>query len=325
MGEENKDIAKENTDLIEENKETAEAKDPAADGFYEGAAGRVPADIPWHSRGFMDPTRPAGQKWIANICLGGVVAVILLILKLILDAVFKTDSVVATGLMAFVPMALLIVYIFCLDTIEKEPVRVLLMLFFVEAFVAYFAMDDVAKAAQKLELLIFGDTFAFSMANYLVGVLLIQGIAIYGVLKIATWSSGFFDYRFDGIVYATVTSLGFATEEIIYAICKGNGSWYRAFTDIPGHCFDGVLMGIFFGQAKYLEARGKRGRALGLLFLSFLVPSAERILSDFLRDYVFIPGWVFTVYALLRTAVLFVLVLRMAQKDEAIGGAYDTV
>ncbi len=276
--------------------------------------------VPWHSRGFLSPDLPAGKKWLANLGFGASVMLAVFVFELIINLIFKgSSSGIAAQLIAFLPVAVLLIYIFSLDTIEKEPLSILALLFFSEAFIAYFAIDDVAVAAQKLELLIFGNTFAFSMANYLVGVLLVQGLAIYGVLRIVIWNNNEFDFRFDGIVYATVTSLGFAAEEVIYAAINGGTSLYRSLTEIPGPCFDGVLMGIFFGQARYLQAKGEKGKSLLFLFLSFLVPSCERILSDFLRDYIYIPNAVFTVYSLLRTAVLSVLVLRMAQKDEAIG------
>ena len=69
-----------------------------------------------------------------------------------------------------------------------------------------------------------------------------------------------FDEPYDGIMYSVAAALGFATvENVLYVISQGAGAGVlRAFLAVPGHAFDGVLMGYFLGLAKFqkTDARG---------------------------------------------------------------------
>ncbi len=81
-----------------------------------------------------------------------------------------------------------------------------------------------------------------------------------------------FDEPYDGIVYAVTVSLGFATvENIMYA-------WYshasigtmfiRALLPVSGHALFGVIMGYYFGRARFSNGfRTKR-----FLLYSLLIP-----------------------------------------------------
>ena len=62
-----------------------------------------------------------------------------------------------------------------------------------------------------------------------------------------------FDEPFDGIVYGASVSLGFATaENIVYLF--GNGVEHaisRALLTVSSHAMFGVIMGFYFGKAKF--------------------------------------------------------------------------
>ena len=81
-------------------------------------------------------------------------------------------------------------------------------------------------------------------------------------LYVVIWKSKEFDQFLDGIIYAAFVSMGFATvENIFYVLDNGVGNAIlRAFTSIPGHFFDGVIMGYFFSLAKFDASH--RGRNL---------------------------------------------------------------
>lgn len=94
----------------------------------------------------------------------------------------------------------------------------------------------------------------------------------------------------------------------------------RTISAVPGHCVDGILMGIFYGQAKLLEGRGDRAGSFKYRIFALLAPIAEHGFYDFFAnigetDLAYI---VFYAYVFLLNAVVFVLVWRLAQKDEAI-------
>jgi hypothetical protein len=69
-----------------------------------------------------------------------------------------------------------------------------------------------------------------------------------------------FDEPMDGIVYGAVASLGFATLENVLYVGKGGlgVGVLRALTAVPGHAFDGAILGYFVGQAKFFPAHKGR-------------------------------------------------------------------
>jgi RsiW-degrading membrane proteinase PrsW (M82 family) len=90
-----------------------------------------------------------------------------------------------------------------------------------------------------------------------------------------TKRSRFFDEEYDGIIYAVAVGLGFAfLENILYvgsALASGEGGLSlaiaRAFTAVPSHALDGVVLGFFIGRSHFMKDPGSRLRTnlLGLL------------------------------------------------------------
>lgn len=66
----------------------------------------------------------------------------------------------------------------------------------------------------------------------------------------------FFDEPFDGITYAVMISMGFATlENVLYVFMEGTGNYatalLRMLTAVPAHASFAVIMGYFVGMAKF--------------------------------------------------------------------------
>lgn len=80
-----------------------------------------------------------------------------------------------------------------------------------------------------------------------------------------------FDEPYDGIVYATAVSLGFATtENLFYLWDKGlSAAFYRAILPVSSHGLFGVIMGYYFGRAKFPLVSSKKRY---YLLTSLLVP-----------------------------------------------------
>jgi protease PrsW len=79
-----------------------------------------------------------------------------------------------------------------------------------------------------------------------------------------------FDEPFDGIVYGTSISLGFATaENIMYLISNGlEYALNRALLPVSGHALFGVIMGYYLSKAKFSV-----GQKWSWILLSILLPS----------------------------------------------------
>ena len=93
------------------------------------------------------------------------------------------------------------------------------------------------------------------------------------LLTLAVWRSQHFDEYFDGIVYATFVSLGFAgLENIMYvfgqdgfAASVATGS-VRAILSVPAHFLFGVVMGYYFALAKFQPQNRVGNLALALIY-----------------------------------------------------------
>lgn len=101
-----------------------------------------------------------------------------------------------------------------------------------------------------------------------------------------------FNYLFDGIVYTTFISLGFATvENILYTLSGGiETGIMRAITTVPAHAFFGISSGYFITLAKREKLEGNSLRNFYYLVLSFIVPFLLHGFYDFClltKNYIF--------------------------------------
>lgn len=93
------------------------------------------------------------------------------------------------------------------------------------------------------------------------------------------YSNKEFDEPIDGIVYAVTISLGFATiENILYLFTYGvKFAFMRALFPVSSHCIFGIIMGYFYGKAKFTTKFKKH-----FLLLSLLIPIFLHTNFDFL-------------------------------------------
>jgi len=93
------------------------------------------------------------------------------------------------------------------------------------------------------------------------------------------WRNKNFNERFDGIVYAVYIALGFAgIENLLYVFTGGYSvGVIRALTAVPAHALFGIIMGYYFGLAKF-----NPGRSTLYLVMAFFLPYLFHGLYDFL-------------------------------------------
>jgi len=90
------------------------------------------------------------------------------------------------------------------------------------------------------------------------------------ILLLAIYRHVEFEDAYDGILYGASVSLGFATvENIIYLLTFGTDTAFlRALLPVSSHALFGVVMGYYFGRAKFAVA----AKANNYLFLALLAP-----------------------------------------------------
>lgn len=164
--------------------------------------------------------------------------------------------------LAVAPGIAIAVYVYFRDRYEREPLR-LLVLTYVAGFLA---VIPAALIEFLLSSPLTGTVRLWDLAvrNFLVVGLTEEGMKFLALMLLA-YRNAEFNEPFDGIVYAGMISMGFATaENILYVL---SGGWVtavaRMFTAVPAHASFSILMGYFVGLEKFGN-RGGRYLALGL-------------------------------------------------------------
>ena len=159
---------------------------------------------------------------------------------------------------AVLPALILFVYIYNQQGAHRQPGYLIWKLFGSGALAAI-----IASVVEYIGTNLFNATTTLKGNDYyLVFALLVVGVIEEGMkfifLKRDTWNDPNFQTRFDGIIYAVAIGFGFAVlENINYVFSYGLSTGFlRAFTAIPGHLSFGVIMGYFYGRARYFRDAG---------------------------------------------------------------------
>ena len=152
-----------------------------------------------------------------------------------------------------------------------------------------------------------------------VGIALVEEFFKWLVVKIFVYNKDEFDESYDGIVYAVYSSLGFAClENILYVL--GNGiktGLIRAVTAVPGHAYDGIIMGYFLGKAGLYRKKGDKSKEKLNIFFSLLFPTITHTIYDFLlfaRDDTLIIVWIF--YVIFTTIICMSLANKSSKSNK---------
>ena len=171
-----------------------------------------------------------------------------------------------TLILAVLPPLLIAYYVYQKDKYEKEPKSLILKSFL-------FGCLGIIPAL-FLELIFNQNLFPNLFLYVFFGIALIEEGVKYFFLKKYLFNNKEFNEPMDGIVYAVMISLGFATVENIAYVLNNEGqemnvALIRMFTAIPLHAVCGVILGYFVGLAKF--SSNKKILLYKGLFLATLV------------------------------------------------------
>ncbi len=163
--------------------------------------------------------------------------------------------------LALAPGIAIAVYIFDQDHHEREPVRLLIKSFFY-GVASVFVTLGISYAIQWM-VYFEADTFWEHAVDAFVIVALVEEFSKFIFVRWLLYPNKNFNEPFDGIVYAVMVGMGFATIENILYVLEGGISvaLLRMFTAVPAHATFAIIMGFFVGEAKFLQ----RNRAMYLL------------------------------------------------------------
>ena len=194
------------------------------------------------------------------------------------------DTMRAIIYFASLPSLIIGYLIYRADRKEKEPPKELVkdliggvMAAAFTIFVSYLTRID------KWSIFSLGNLWGVFLYTF-IGVACVEEGSKWLFAKLLLHKNKNYDYLFDGIVYATFVSLGFATiENIIYIYTTG--FWaiiIRSILTVPAHAFFGIFMGYYFSLAKDAKIQGNQRKYIQYTILSFLIPAFLHAMFDFL-------------------------------------------
>lgn len=232
---------------------------------------------------------------------------------------FYTNPILIVA--AILPAIFLLVRVYRADRLEREPPLLLLSLVLYGILATSLALVTERLGTMLLGSLWEKDTLLYRVLLYFVVVAFSEEGFKYLLLKNRTWHSPAFNCQFDGVVYATFVSLGFALwENISYVLQYGFGTaMIRAVTAVPGHACFGVFMGAWYGLAKRYDNAGKRLASRVCRWLSFLLPAFMHGCYDFIATIENVHyGWVFVAFIAVMFAIALLVIRNMSKHDRYI-------
>ena len=221
---------------------------------------------------------------------------------------------------AVIPPIFLMVKIYKMDKIEREPIGLLFRLFcfgalvcFPAAFVESFLEDGVLAAVFEPTSMIFA-----LISNFIIIAGAEEGFKFL-VLKKGTWKNPNFDYTFDAVIYSVAVTLGFAALENVLYVYEGGMSvaLSRALLSIPGHCIFGIFMGYYYGLAKKCSVRGDVAKEKSFRKLAVIHPMLLHGFYDFTISTGYdIMIFVFIIYVIVLDVIAFKKIKKLAEEDQ---------
>lgn len=171
--------------------------------------------------------------------------------------------------LSLAPGTAIILYIYLKDKHEREPLPLLLISFF------YGVLSTVVTLIISWPLNAFvildGANLLDQFYSAFFKVALVEEFSKFLFVRVVLLPNRNFNEPFDGIVYAIMVGMGFASmENVIYVFQYGfeTGIW-RMFTAVPAHATFAVLMGFFLGKAKFARTKRFLYMVIALLAATF--------------------------------------------------------
>lgn len=175
---------------------------------------------------------------------------------------------------AIAPGIALLVYFYLKDRYDSEPVSLVVKIF----LLGFLIVLPIMVIQHGLQLWLGDNPYLFSFGISAGVEEAVKWFVIYHIV----YNHTEFDEPYDGILYAVAVSLGFATvENVLYAYYNHatfESLLIRALLPVSGHALFGVMMGNYFGKAKFSEG----SRKFRYLIYSLIIPMFWHGIYDFI-------------------------------------------
>ena len=211
--------------------------------------------------------------------------------------------------LSIAPGLVICFYIFYKDMYNREPKLNLLLSFIFGALMIL----PAAVIEQRITPYFNNSISSTALFAYL-GVAFTEEVCKFIVLRFYSYPKKSFDEPLDGIVYAVLVSMGFATlENISYVMQYGYGTAIlRMFLSVPAHATFGVLMGYYVGLAKFNPQKSGSLLLNGLLMAVFFHGTFDFLL--FLQNTPAIDPYISDSLLFIGAILSFFIAVRLSKK-----------
>lgn len=217
--------------------------------------------------------------------------------------------------LAIAPGFAICLFIFHRDAYNREP-KLNLIVSFILGCVSIIPAFFIETALQKYT----NTTLGSTLISAFIVVALTEELCKFIPLRLYSYNRRTFDEPLDGIVYAVVVSMGFATvENILYVLSNAQyGRGYqialmRMFLSVPAHATFGVLMGYYVGKAKFEPGKRILLMFLGLFWATFFHGTYDALL--FMQQTPEIKPYVSDIALFAGAVASFIIALRLSWKQ----------
>lgn len=212
--------------------------------------------------------------------------------------------------LALAPGCAIMLYIYLKDKHEREPLSLLITSFIYGCLSTILTLS--ISYPVNLLILTKEDDVIQQFVNAFFKVALIEEFSKFVFVRFILFNNKNFNEPFDGIVYAVIVSMGFATiENIIYVFQFGFATGImRLFTAVPAHAAFGILMGYFLGRAKFTHQKN-----LYLSLVALLIPTLFHGSYDYFWFISYVPGiWTGAIVSLVISLFLSKKAIKLHQQ-----------
>lgn len=205
---------------------------------------------------------------------------------------------------ALAPGAAIALFIYLKDKHEKEPLYLLFTSFLYGIFSILITL--IISYPVNIFLILKEGDVVDEFIHAIFKVALIEEFSKFIFVRFILIRNKHFNEPFDGIVYAVMVGMGFATlENILYTYSYGwETGLLRMFTAVPAHATFAVLMGYYIGILKFTSSR-----KLYLSVLALGVPTLFHGLYDYFwfiaeAKNIWTGIWMFAIVSLVAGIIL---------------------
>jgi len=214
-------------------------------------------------------------------------------------------------ILAIIPGLVICFLIYKIDRFEPEPARHLSVCFLLGILCCFPAiyLEGIGDSLGYNESESLGNLFVFSYIVIAGSEELVKFLA----LLFYVYPKKIFNEPLDGILYAVMIGMGFATlENVLYADRFGLQTvMVRAFTAVPAHAIFAIIMGYYVGLAKFNSKKRYRLLFFGLFFPILIHGTYDLFLLQQYYEWLM----VLATFTLLVSAFFAIRVVRLHQQN----------